>query len=143
MFQSLCVCTVGEQPHVKTLNPHDFWMHLLVCLDESLHPYCLSCHTLSLLPGFLINNICTFSPCPPMESGLQRRCQETELPLEVPAGELSQLQVHVLQPSVSQAEAQELKQVRPLCMYLYICVCVYISRDFCTLSPSFPNHSSP
>nr|XP_020443550.1 synaptosomal-associated protein 47 isoform X3 [Monopterus albus] len=45
------------------------------------------------------------------ESGLPQRCQEPELPLEVPAGELSQLQVHVLQPSVSQAEAQELKQM--------------------------------
>lgn len=43
--------------------------------------------------------------------GLQQKCQETELPLEVPAGEMSQLQVHVLQPSVSQAEAQELKQM--------------------------------
>ncbi|KAG7214730.1 hypothetical protein INR49_010622 [Caranx melampygus] len=43
--------------------------------------------------------------------GLLQTCQETELPLEVPAGELSQLQVHVLQPSVSQAEAQELKQM--------------------------------
>ncbi|XP_040911002.1 synaptosomal-associated protein 47 isoform X1 [Toxotes jaculatrix] len=43
--------------------------------------------------------------------GLLQRCQDTELPLEVPAGELSQLQVHVLQPSVSQAEAQELKQM--------------------------------
>ncbi|XP_028986898.1 synaptosomal-associated protein 47 isoform X1 [Betta splendens] len=41
--------------------------------------------------------------------GLLQKCQE--LPLEVPAGELSQLQVHVLQPSVSQAEAQELKQM--------------------------------
>lgn len=49
-----------------------------------------------------------------MESGLLQKCQETELPLEVPAGDLSQLQVHVLQPSVSQAEAQELKQVRPV-----------------------------
>lgn len=39
------------------------------------------------------------------------RCQEQELPLEVPAGDLSQLQVHVLQPSVSQSEAQELKQM--------------------------------
>lgn len=47
-----------------------------------------------------------------MESGLLQKCQDIELPLEVPAGELSQLQVHVLQPSVSQAEAQELKQVR-------------------------------
>uniref|UniRef100_A0A3Q3QUT8 Synaptosomal-associated protein 47 n=1 Tax=Monopterus albus TaxID=43700 RepID=A0A3Q3QUT8_MONAL len=37
--------------------------------------------------------------------------KKPELPLEVPAGELSQLQVHVLQPSVSQAEAQELKQM--------------------------------
>ncbi|XP_069013702.1 synaptosomal-associated protein 47 [Embiotoca jacksoni] len=43
--------------------------------------------------------------------GLMQKCQETELPLEVPAGELSQLQVHVLQPSVSQAEAKELKQM--------------------------------
>lgn len=43
--------------------------------------------------------------------GLQQKCQETELPLEVSAGEVSQLQVHVLQPSVSQAEAQELKQM--------------------------------
>nr|XP_019965958.1 PREDICTED: synaptosomal-associated protein 47 isoform X2 [Paralichthys olivaceus] len=42
--------------------------------------------------------------------GLLQMCQDTELPLEVPAGELSQLQVHVLHPSVSQAEAQELKQ---------------------------------
>ncbi|KAM4551968.1 synaptosomal-associated protein 47 isoform 1-T2 [Odontesthes bonariensis] len=45
------------------------------------------------------------------ESGFLQRCQETELPLEVPAGELSQLQVQVLQPSVSQAEAKELKQM--------------------------------
>ncbi|XP_017281411.1 synaptosomal-associated protein 47 isoform X2 [Kryptolebias marmoratus] len=43
--------------------------------------------------------------------GSPRTGQETELPLEVPAGELSQLQVQVLQPSVSQAEAQELKQM--------------------------------
>ena len=47
-----------------------------------------------------------------MVSGLQQRCQDTEVPVEVPAGELSQLQVHVLQPAVSQAEAQELRQVR-------------------------------
>lgn len=33
------------------------------------------------------------------------------MPVEVPAGELSQLQVHVLQPAVSQAEAQELRQM--------------------------------
>nr|XP_046263195.1 synaptosomal-associated protein 47 [Scatophagus argus]XP_046263196.1 synaptosomal-associated protein 47 [Scatophagus argus] len=55
------------------------------------------------------------SPCdtegPNWNEGFQQRCQETELPLEVPAGDLSQLQVHVLQPSVSQAEAQELKQM--------------------------------
>ncbi|XP_034090461.1 synaptosomal-associated protein 47 isoform X1 [Gymnodraco acuticeps] len=43
--------------------------------------------------------------------GLLQRCQDTELPLEVPAGALSQLQVHILQPSVSQSEAQELKQM--------------------------------
>lgn len=43
--------------------------------------------------------------------GLLQKCQDTELPLEVSAGEVSQLQVHVLQPSVSQAEAQELKQM--------------------------------
>ncbi|XP_056148706.1 synaptosomal-associated protein 47 [Lampris incognitus] len=55
------------------------------------------------------------SPCDIEHSicneGLLQRCQETELPLAVPAGELSQLQVHVLQPAVSQAEAQELKQM--------------------------------
>ncbi|XP_078120157.1 synaptosomal-associated protein 47 isoform X2 [Sander vitreus] len=55
------------------------------------------------------------SPCgtegPNWNEGLLQRCQDTELPLEVQAGELSQLQVHVLQPSVSQAEAQELKQL--------------------------------
>lgn len=49
-----------------------------------------------------------------MEAGLMQKCQDTELPVEVPAGELSQLQVQALQPSVSQAEAQELKQVRKL-----------------------------
>lgn len=49
-----------------------------------------------------------------MEAGLMQKCQDTELPVEVPAGELSQLQVQTLQPSVSQAEAQELKQVRKL-----------------------------
>ncbi|KAM4728405.1 synaptosomal-associated protein 47 isoform 2-T4 [Anableps anableps] len=43
--------------------------------------------------------------------GLMQKCQDTELPVEVPAGELSQLQVQALQPSVSQAEAQELKQM--------------------------------
>ncbi|XP_016525210.1 synaptosomal-associated protein 47 isoform X3 [Poecilia formosa] len=42
--------------------------------------------------------------------GLMQKCQDTELPVELPAGELSQLQVQALQPSVSQAEAQELKQ---------------------------------
>ncbi|XP_029309097.1 synaptosomal-associated protein 47 isoform X1 [Cottoperca gobio] len=53
------------------------------------------------------------SPCdtegPNWNEGLLQKCQDTELPLEVPAGVLSQL--HVLQPSVSQAEAQELKQM--------------------------------
>ncbi|XP_014836424.1 PREDICTED: synaptosomal-associated protein 47 isoform X1 [Poecilia mexicana] len=44
------------------------------------------------------------------DAGLMQKCQDTELPVEVPAGELSQLQVQALQPSVSQAEAQELKQ---------------------------------
>ncbi|XP_030257968.1 synaptosomal-associated protein 47 [Sparus aurata] len=55
------------------------------------------------------------SPCDAegrsLNEGLQQGCQETELPLEVPAGELSQLQVQVLQPCVSEAEAQELKQM--------------------------------
>ncbi|XP_011614488.2 synaptosomal-associated protein 47 [Takifugu rubripes] len=55
------------------------------------------------------------SPChlesPDFYKGLQQRCQESELPLEVPAGELSQLQELVLQPSVSQTEAQELRQM--------------------------------
>lgn len=54
----------------------------------------------------------SFPPPLPTVSGLQQRCQESEVPVEVPAGELSQLQVHVLQPAVSQAEAQELRQVR-------------------------------
>ncbi|XP_014836428.1 PREDICTED: synaptosomal-associated protein 47 isoform X2 [Poecilia mexicana] len=45
------------------------------------------------------------------DAGLMQKCQDTELPVEVPAGELSQLQVQALQPSVSQAEAQELKQM--------------------------------
>uniref|UniRef100_A0A8C6UC15 Synaptosomal-associated protein 47 n=1 Tax=Neogobius melanostomus TaxID=47308 RepID=A0A8C6UC15_9GOBI len=41
-----------------------------------------------------------------------QRCQEPELPREVPAGGgLSQLQVHSQQQSVSQEEAQELKQM--------------------------------
>ncbi|XP_077374850.1 synaptosomal-associated protein 47 [Festucalex cinctus] len=48
------------------------------------------------------------SPC---DDGLLHGCLETEVPMEVLAGELSQLQVHVLQPAVSQAEAQELKQM--------------------------------
>ncbi|XP_068605427.1 synaptosomal-associated protein 47 [Brachionichthys hirsutus] len=55
------------------------------------------------------------SPCdtdrPNWNEGSQQRRQNTELPLEVPAGELSQLQLHALQPSVSQTEAQELKQM--------------------------------
>ncbi|KAM8850901.1 synaptosomal-associated protein 47 [Spinachia spinachia] len=55
------------------------------------------------------------SPCdtegPSWNQGLQQQCQDTEPPLEVPAGELSQLQVQVLQQSVTQAEAQELKQM--------------------------------
>ncbi|XP_014890309.1 synaptosomal-associated protein 47 isoform X2 [Poecilia latipinna] len=45
------------------------------------------------------------------DAGLMQKCQDTELPVELPAGELSQLQVQALQPSVSQAEAQELKQM--------------------------------
>ena len=40
---------------------HGCWCLSLteMCFDESLHPDCLSCRTLSLLSGFLINNICT------------------------------------------------------------------------------------
>lgn len=46
-----------------------------------------------------------------LQAGPQR-CQEPELPREVPAGGgLSQLQVHSQQQSVSQEEAQELKQM--------------------------------
>lgn len=37
--------------------------------------------------------------------------QDTEVPVEVPAGELTQLQLQVLQPTVTEAEAQELKQM--------------------------------
>lgn len=37
--------------------------------------------------------------------------QETDVPVEVPAGELTQLQLQVLQPTVTEAEAQELKQM--------------------------------
>ncbi|KAG9274755.1 synaptosomal-associated protein 47 [Astyanax mexicanus] len=36
---------------------------------------------------------------------------DTEVPVEVPAGDLTQLQLHVLQPAVTEAEAQELKQM--------------------------------
>ncbi|XP_061776536.1 synaptosomal-associated protein 47 [Nerophis ophidion] len=43
--------------------------------------------------------------------GLSHRCQDTDIPMEVAAGELSQLHVQVVQPTVSQAEAQELKQM--------------------------------
>ncbi|XP_076000757.1 synaptosomal-associated protein 47 [Genypterus blacodes] len=43
--------------------------------------------------------------------GSLQRFQDTEVPMEVPAGEVSQLQVNVLQSSVSQTEAQELKQM--------------------------------
>ncbi|XP_019734663.1 synaptosomal-associated protein 47 isoform X1 [Hippocampus comes] len=46
-----------------------------------------------------------------LHDGLLHGCHEMEVPMEVPAGELSQLQVHVLQPAMSQAEAQELKQM--------------------------------
>nr|XP_057922841.1 synaptosomal-associated protein 47 [Doryrhamphus excisus] len=42
---------------------------------------------------------------------LVHRCLETDIPMAVPAGDLSQLHVQVLQPTVSQAEAQELKQM--------------------------------
>ncbi|XP_061694880.1 synaptosomal-associated protein 47 isoform X2 [Syngnathoides biaculeatus] len=53
------------------------------------------------------------SPCDAaiLHDGLLHGCQETEVPMEVPAGELSQLQVHVLRPAVSQTEARELKQM--------------------------------
>ncbi|TRZ00497.1 hypothetical protein DNTS_026633 [Danionella cerebrum] len=37
--------------------------------------------------------------------------EDTEVPVEVPAGELTQLQLQVLQPVVTEAEAQELKQM--------------------------------
>ncbi|XP_072543177.1 synaptosomal-associated protein 47 [Salminus brasiliensis] len=36
---------------------------------------------------------------------------ETDVPVEVPAGDLTQVQLHVLQPTVTEAEAQELKQM--------------------------------
>lgn len=35
--------------------------------------------------------------------------------MEVPAGDLAQLKVQVLQPTVTDSEAQELKQVRSPC----------------------------
>ncbi|XP_018612977.1 synaptosomal-associated protein 47 isoform X1 [Scleropages formosus] len=59
------------------------------------------------------------SPCDPeaggsvwsAATGLLQRCQGTEVPVPVPAGELTQLQVKVLQPTVTEAEAQELRQM--------------------------------
>ncbi|KAJ8408207.1 hypothetical protein AAFF_G00264350 [Aldrovandia affinis] len=58
------------------------------------------------------------SPCDPeagsvwsAATGFIQRCQETDVPMEVPAGELAQLQVQVLQPSVTDSEAQELKRM--------------------------------
>lgn len=55
------------------------------------------------------------TPCDPEGSvwnaGPPQQGQETEVPMEVPAGELTQVQVHVLQPAVTQAEAQELRQM--------------------------------
>ncbi|KAM9790959.1 synaptosomal-associated protein 47 [Syngnathus typhle] len=51
------------------------------------------------------------SPCDADTAGFLHGSQEIEVPMEIPAGDLSQLQVHVLQPAVSQAEAQELKQM--------------------------------
>lgn len=48
-----------------------------------------------------------------MAVGLQQY-QETEVPRTVPAGELSQVHLHVLKPEVTQAEVQELRQVRDL-----------------------------
>ncbi|XP_076828440.1 synaptosomal-associated protein 47 [Brachyhypopomus gauderio] len=36
---------------------------------------------------------------------------DTEVPVEVPAGPLTQVQLHVLRPTVTEAEAQELKQM--------------------------------
>lgn len=95
-----------------------------------------------------------------MESGLQQGCQETELPLEVPAGELSQLQVQVLQPCVSEAEAQELKQVRTewiydihqcgifmIFIFAYVFLYFIIKKLFgfsnMYFHSSIPNHNSP
>ncbi|KAM8838259.1 synaptosomal-associated protein 47 [Synchiropus picturatus] len=47
-----------------------------------------------------------------LHRGSLLQCQEADVPLEVRAGgALSQLQVQVVQPSVSRAEAQELKQM--------------------------------
>lgn len=68
-----------------------------------------------------------FTLSAPWDLGLQQRCQESELPLEAPAGELSHLQVHTVHPSVSQAEAQELRQVRPVAVNdLYTCdICIF------------------
>ncbi|XP_021469293.2 synaptosomal-associated protein 47 isoform X2 [Oncorhynchus mykiss] len=43
-------------------------------------------------------------------AGLQQY-QETEVPSTVPAGELSQVHLHVLTPEVTQAEVQELRQM--------------------------------
>lgn len=87
-----------------------------------------------------------------MASGSQQRCQESELPLEVPAGELSHLQVHVVHPSVSQAEAQELRQVRPvdvndsyscdICIFnfrLYVVESPFVFRNVC-FDSSIPTH---
>ncbi|XP_048867990.1 synaptosomal-associated protein 47 [Brienomyrus brachyistius] len=59
------------------------------------------------------------SPCNPegadsvwsAATSLFQHCHETEVPMEVPAGDLTQLQVKVLQPTVTEAEAQELKQM--------------------------------
>ncbi|XP_037313453.2 synaptosomal-associated protein 47 [Pungitius pungitius] len=55
------------------------------------------------------------SPCDPEApswgQGLQQRGQDAEPPPEVPAGELSRLRVQAAQPSVSRAEAQELRQM--------------------------------
>ncbi|XP_030631305.1 synaptosomal-associated protein 47 [Chanos chanos] len=41
----------------------------------------------------------------------QQSGQELDVPVEVPVGDLTQVQLHVLQPTVTEAEAQELKQM--------------------------------
>ena len=96
--------------HMSKHFIHSYWCLSLteMCFDESLHPDCLSRFQFTVwFPCKQHMHSALFHHLHPWSQVCSRGAKRQS----------SQLQVQVLQPCVSEAEAQELKQVRTVGIY--------------------------